>query len=943
MNNFSINFTNPWLLFALIPAIGVALILFFRVERKYRYTRTRVCSVVLYCVAMLLAILVLAGMTFSYTESNDRNEVVFLVDVSDTEEEAKDSRDEFLQTALSYGSYDNFKIGVVTFGFDQKYAVEMTYDVAGIYSNYLTAELPDTSATDIAAALLYTKDLFSNPETGKIVLITDAKETDESALSAIRTLTASGITVDVAYTQPDSENEDDEVQITQVTLPDYHVYTDEECNISVTLQSNVEAVVTITLLDNGASDASVKTLLAAGTKTFTFTHVFKEQGLHELTFDIEFEDSAADTIGQNNKFTSYYYIEVFNKVLVIESFSEQSTELQTLLTDSDYDVTVVNVSGDEVPTTVDGLRQYDQVILNNVSHTELASRTDCKDESGNDVTLEDILYTYVYEYGGGLLTTGGTEADGVTAHAYSRSDMYGSTLQSMLPVEVLKYTPPVGVMVIVDRSSSMDTAIDGVSKYEWALTAAQSCFNALLRDSSGNYFGLMTLDTDYDVILNPVPVSTQQSKISAIIEQMKEDGAHGGTIYTSALDRAGRALKELDVSMRHIIIITDAEPNDDPKQYLPIVQNYYEENGITLSFIGIGVSEGNTTVEALVEAGGGEYYAVTNAENLEISIINDLGSMTVEEVADEEFSPRATDSYSALLKGVNRKTAEEGNIKELNLTLGGYFGVRSRTGATVVLENENGIPIYAQWTYGNGTVGSFMCDVYGERSGDLMTNDNGKQFLLNVVANLMPIESVRPNEVEAKLTSENYINKLSVFSSLEEGEKITGDITFSVDGTEYTVPLDGTGEENEYCYITVPLTSPDYSKCEFIAKANCVYTISLQKCGADGSVVSETTLFKSFAYSAEYDVNETEEDLNAQSEFAASLADRGNGELYTGDELLDPIAVFEDFVTQLERTIDPRIALAIIIMVLFLLNIAVRKFKFKWIHEIIRERRANKK
>ena len=44
----------------------------------------------------------------------------------------------------------------------------------------------------------------------------------------------------------------------------------------------------------------------------------------------------------------------------------------------------------------------------------------------------------------------------------------------------------------------------------------------------------------------------------------------------------------------------------------------------------------------------------------------------------------------------------------------------------------------------------------------------------------------------------------------------------------------------------------------------------------------------------------------------------------------------------LPRETDPRVAFAIVIIVLFLLDVAVRKFKFKWPHEIVRERREAK-
>ena len=45
-------------------------------------------------------------------------------------------------------------------------------------------------------------------------------------------------------------------------------------------------------------------------------------------------------------------------------------------------------------------------------------------------------------------------------------------------------------------------------------------------------------------------------------------------------------------------------------------------------------------------------------------------------------------------------------------------------------------------------------------------------------------------------------------------------------------------------------------------------------------------------------------------------------------------------VKSIHKIIDPRIVFIIIALVAFLLDVAVRKFKFKWLHEIIAERKA---
>ena len=237
MPNFPIQFTHPWLLLLIIPLIGVALLLYFRVKKKYRRTRNRIISLILHCVACVLCVSVLAGIYIQYDVPNETNEIIFLVDVSDSEEQSAQRRDEFLQNATETARwYEGFRIGVVTFGFDQAYSVPLSADVGGIFDAYRTGERPsETGGTDIAAALTYTRGLFNNPASGKIVLVTDGKETDESAMTVIRAIAAQGTTVDTVYI-PSSYTGNataSDVQMVGVEYPDYHLNVGDEFTLNL--------------------------------------------------------------------------------------------------------------------------------------------------------------------------------------------------------------------------------------------------------------------------------------------------------------------------------------------------------------------------------------------------------------------------------------------------------------------------------------------------------------------------------------------------------------------------------------------------------------------------------------------------------------------------------------------------------------------------------------
>jgi hypothetical protein len=70
---------------------------------------------------MLLAISVLAGITIEYDVADKENEVILLVDTTDSGLETADEKDDFVQSIIENAD-SMFKLGIVKFGYDQVYA-----------------------------------------------------------------------------------------------------------------------------------------------------------------------------------------------------------------------------------------------------------------------------------------------------------------------------------------------------------------------------------------------------------------------------------------------------------------------------------------------------------------------------------------------------------------------------------------------------------------------------------------------------------------------------------------------------------------------------------------------------------------------------------------------------------------------------------------------------
>ena len=236
-----------------------------------------------------------------------------------------------------------------------------------------------------------------------------------------------------------------------------------------------------------------------------------------------------------------------------------------------------------------------------------------------------------------------------------------------------------------------------------------------------------------------------------------------------------------------------------------------------------------------------------------------------------------------------------------------------------------------------------MCDLQStDWSSEFMSNYTGAEFIRRAINNLMPKESIRPNDIKLVLAEDNYTNRLSVYTTINKGEYITGTIAKWGEEEDITVSIGVTStvEANECLYVTTALNADNYySHCYFVAKNPGVYKITINKHNAEGEIIASSTKYRSLAYSEEY-VKPTKEQEQEALNNLTNWVDVAGGNMI--EDLEDPSVVFEGFVTDIAMSYDSRFLFMILAIVLFLMDIAVRKFKFKWIHEIIRDYKNKK-
>ncbi|MBE6978273.1 MAG: VWA domain-containing protein [Ruminococcaceae bacterium] len=417
------------------------------------------------------------------------------------------------------------------------------------------------------------------------------------------------------------------------------------------------------------------------------------------------------------------------KLLILESVVGQSEALCSMI-DSRHSFTVIHITDPiNMPDTPEKLQAYHEVILVNISHNDMPE--------GFDALLE----SYVRDFGGGLLTVGGEDA-------YHPEDVGGNCYGDMLPVDL---TPPsMAVMILVDTSGSMWQPSDPSQPYEQsklfaAVQGAIACLDVL---TERDYVGVMSLGDMYDQNIELIP-RPQYSKIVAAIDEATVSYG-GGTMFWPALEAARHSLLDnTEVEKRHIILITDGMPGDHPDMYQEQAA-LNTEAGITMSIVGIQCDEASKRVMLkLIEIVGGDFYDVQELQNVSNATRDDLSNPALRAFQYQNYTPHITEA--AIFPNITQERLP---------SLGGAYYSVLKEGATEILGSPYG-PLYAQWNYGKGTVGSFMCDLDGTWSADFITSETGKEIINSIVSRLInaPTEETLDPSPAPDPVSASYANQ----------------------------------------------------------------------------------------------------------------------------------------------------------------------------------------
>ncbi|MBO5711543.1 MAG: VWA domain-containing protein, partial [Acholeplasmatales bacterium] len=712
MSSIRLAFSHPWLLLLIIPVIGLALYPHLKLNKHRRRTRNRITSLVLHIIVSVMAVLLLSGMSIKVDNSLKKNDVIFLIDASDSTINIKEEMDEYLENVIDNFEYEN-KIGFVAFGNEQITAGRISSNVKSAFNDYKNNSLNfKKNATNFEEALIYSIDLLDD-NSGRIIILTDGRETDGNAIELAKQYSTKKVQIDAVYF--DSSIKDLEVQINGIILQD-DITINTPTNIGVDIQSNRNCIVNLQIYDNDKLIKSEAVSMKKGINEYTFKHVFDSNGIHELKCLIDIKDS----VNNNNAYYSVLNIVDENKILIIDGTGAESQKLNSLIS-SQYNTTVV--SPQAAYALSNNLNSFGEIILMNTSNADLT----------DDFVVK--LEAYV-RAGGSLLTTGGK-------NTYYFGEMANTRFSEMLPIEIkFNENEPISIFIVLDISSSMNQTIGGSSKTKLEL-AKEGAIESVKALNDYDYVGVIAFDANAKVVVPLTPVSQKNE----IIKKIEDIDVGYGTAYLSALNLADAQFIQFDkAKTKHIIFLSDGVPTDSG--YTEKLINM-RSRGVTASTFGIGDDVNTEKLEELATAGGGNFYKISSAyEFNEYMVLETVNKKSEYLNEGSDFTPKIT-SYTPIVN----------NITSLP-SLSGYIGAVVKEGVTTVLSHEYD-PIYCEWDYGDGKVGSFMSDLSGNWSAKYFEDSRGITLINNIVKNLYADNSQR-KEMVISIEAKNFTQEIEV-------------------------------------------------------------------------------------------------------------------------------------------------------------------------------------
>ncbi|MGD8499942.1 MAG: glutamine amidotransferase, partial [Phycisphaerales bacterium] len=514
------------------------------------------------------------------------------------------------------------------------------------------------------------------PDTAaRILLVSEGNETAGDLKEAARIAAANRIPIDVLPLRYEYDNE---VIFKRLAAPT-RARSGQTVSLRFILNGTTRARGKLLLNLNGepvdlapdSSEIAVPVDLEPGTNVKTISMPVGTRGIHEFEAVFMPDEPWQDRIVQNNRASAITYVAGPGHVLIVDADGSTGLGLNRALQNSDIDVRYCTAA--DFAENLSKLMDTDAVILVN---------TDC----GNfTYQQQEMLCRYVTDLGGGLVMVGGPQSFGA-------GGWIGSPVAEILPVDLdppQKKQLPKGALVLIMHACEMPQG-----NY-WGTRVAIAAVRTLSRL---DLVGILAYNWQGagDWVFPLSPAGDKEAVISAIKQMQMGDMPSLHIHLQAAYDK----LKDCNAAQKHVIVISDGDPQGPTDQLL----SQCRQAGITCTGVAI-FPHSPRDIDSLVRVAqltGGRFYDVKDPQQLPQIFIKEAQVVRRALILEETFSPQITYSLSEITQGLSAVLPD----------LDGYVVTGPKGGLNqVVLASHQADPVLATCQSGLGRCAAFTSSV----------------------------------------------------------------------------------------------------------------------------------------------------------------------------------------------------------------------------------------
>lgn len=537
-----------------------------------------------------------------------------------------------------------------------------------------------------------------------------------------------------------------EVLVQEIKVPK-SVRKGEPFAVEASLRATEAGPAQVQVFRDGVQIESRTVELKEGDNVLSFTDTLTEEALAELAFVVSAE---GDNLADNNRMSALVTSSDASRALLVTDDPASATSFTWALSQQEIELEVRPPRG--MPTRMADLRNFSLLIIDNVAATDMT------------YTQQELVQSYVRDFGGGFLMMGGDKAYGLGGY-------YRTPIETLLPVrcdfENQRDTPTLGIALVIDKSGSMKG-----EKIEMVKEAARAVVSLL---KPQDFAGVVAFDNSA-LWVSPMQRMSDRYGVERMISTLQ---ASGGTNISPALEVVDEALAGIPAKLKHVILLTDGQSTEGPFYELT---NRLARNRVTVSTVGVGTSADVSLLQNIARWGKGRHYYTSEAR--ELPQIFTQETMTAAELAIRELPFTAVQIKPApFIQSIDLASAP---------FLYGFVVTEPKPAADVWLTTETGEPLLATWRYGLGKTATFSSDARNRWALEWLRWEGYSPFWAQLSRFLMrseslsrPVSNVDSTGGEQMALTVDAINDDGQFLTNVQGRAIIS----REDGQQQEVPL----------------------------------------------------------------------------------------------------------------------------------------------------------